>query len=305
MAQDPYQELGVARSSSADEIRQAFRKLAKQLHPDKNPGDKKSEERFKRVSAAFDILGDDEKRKKFDRGEIDADGHEQMRAPPGGFSGGGGPFQGGFRGAQFEGVDLDEILGGVFGARGGREGGFGGFDRKGADVRARLEIDLEDAIKGGKKRVSFTDGRVLDVNIPKGASDHQVLRLKGQGAPGRTTPGDALIELVIRPHPVFRRDGEGEGLVMDLPVSVPDAVLGAKVEAPTPDGPVTLTVPKGSNSGVTLRLKGRGLYDARTSKRGDLLARIVVTLPDEPDPELERFAETWRKSRPYKPRRKG
>ena len=305
MAQDPYQELGVARSASADEIRQAFRKLAKQLHPDKNPGDKKSEERFKRVSAAFDVIGDDEKRKKFDRGEIDADGHEQMRAPPGGYSTG-GPFEGGFRGAQFEGVDLDEILGGVFGARaGGGRGGFGGFDRKGQDVRARLEIELEDAIKGGKKRVSFTDGRVLDVNIPKGASDRQVLRLKGQGAPGRTAPGDALIELVIRPHPVFRREDEGSGLVMDLPVSVPDAVLGGKVEAPTPDGPVTLTVPKGSNSGVTLRLKGRGLYDPRTAKRGDLLARLVVTLPDEPDPELERFAETWRKARPYKPRRKG
>jgi len=303
LAQDPYQELGVARSASADEIRQAFRKLAKQLHPDKNPGDKKSEERFKRVSAAFDLLGDDEKRKKFDRGEIDADGHEVMRGHPnqGGYSTGGSPFQEGFN-ARFEGVDLDEILGDVFGARGGGRG-FGGFDRKGADVRAQLEIDLEEAVLGGKKRISFSDGRVLDVNIPKGATDHQVLRLKGQGSPGRTSPGDALIELVIRPHPIFRR--EGDGLVMDLPVSVPDAVLGGKVEAPTPEGPVTLTVPKGSNSGVTLRLKGRGLPDASKAKRGDLLARLVVTLPDEPDPELERFAETWRKTRPYKPRRKG
>ena len=312
MAQDPYQELGVARTASADEIRQAFRKLAKQLHPDKNPGDKKSEERFKRVSAAFDLLGDEAKRKKFDRGEIDADGHEYTRPPPDGFSAGGysgGPFQGGFGGgARFEGVDLDDILGEVFGARGGAGGGgrgFPGFDRKGQDVRARLEIDLEEAIQGGKKRVSFSDGRVLDVNIPKGAGDHQVLRLKGQGGAGRTTPGDALIELVIRPHPVFRRDGEAGDLVMDLPVSVPDAVLGGKVEAPTPEGPVTLTVPKGSNSGVTLRLKGRGLHGARGAKRGDLLARLVVTLPDEPDPELEHFAEAWRKSRPYKPRRKG
>jgi DnaJ-class molecular chaperone len=310
--QDPYQELGVSRSASADEVRRAFRKLAKQLHPDQNPGDKASEERFKRVSAAFDLLGDEEKRKKFDRGEIDAQGRETMRGFGGGFGGGGaqggGPFQqNGFQGGTFEGVDLEDILGDIFGARGGRPGagpgrGFGGFERKGADVRARLEIDLEDAVKGAKKRISFSDGRTIDVTIPKGAADGQVMRLKGQGAPGRAGPGDALIEIALRPHPVFRR--EGDGLVMDLPVSVPDAVLGAKVEAPTPEGPVTLTVPKGSNSGAVLRLKGRGLTDARTGKRGDLMARIVVTLPDPPGPELERFAETWRKERPYTPRRK-
>ncbi len=223
-----------------------------------------------------------------------------MRGFSGG-QGGGRPFQDGFQGAQFEGVNLDDILGEVFGARRGGQG-FGGFERKGSDVRARLEIDLEDAVQGARKRVSFTDGRVLDVNIPKGATDHQTLRLKGQGSPGRAGPGDALIELVIRPHPIFRR--EGESLVMDLPVTVPDAVLGGKVEAPTPDGPVTLTVPKGSNSGGTLRLKGRGLFDAAAGKRGDLLARIVVTLPDEPDVDLQRFAESWRRTRPYAPRRK-
>ncbi len=140
------------------------------------------------------------------------------------------------------------------------------------------------------------------MTIPKGAAEGQVLRLKGQGAPGRAGPGDALIEIAIRPHPVFRR--EGDNLVMDLPVSVPDAVLGAKVEAPTPEGPVTLTVPKGSNSGSTLRLKARGLPGAR-GVRGDLLARLQVMLPDSRDPELEKFAETWRKSRPYTPRRRG
>jgi DnaJ-class molecular chaperone len=140
------------------------------------------------------------------------------------------------------------------------------------------------------------------VTIPKGAADGQVLRLKGQGSPGRAGPGDALIELAIRPHPTFRR--EGDNLVMDLPVSVPDAVLGAKIEAPTPDGPVTLTVPKGSNSGSTLRLKGRGMPGPRGG-RGDLLARLVVMLPEAKDAELERFAETWRKSRPYAPRRRG
>ncbi len=304
MAQDPYQELGVSRSASADEIRRAFRKLAKQNHPDQNPGDKAAEERFKRVSAAFDIVGDPEKRKKFDAGEIDADGRETARGFSGGnpFGQGGGP--GGFRSSEFENVDLSDILGEMFGNRGGARGaagGFGGFSAKGQDVRARLEIDLEDSIAGGKKRIAFTDGRHLDVSIPKGATDGQTLRLKGQGAPGRAGPGDALIELSVRPHPVFRRDGDM--LVMDVPVSVPDAVLGGKVQAQTPDGPVTLSIPPGSNSGSTLRLKGRGAYDAK-GKRGDLLARVVVTLPDKPDEALQKFTQTWRSERPYTPKRR-
>ena len=313
MAQDPYQELGVARGASADEVRKSFRKLAKQLHPDQNPGDKKSEERFKRVSAAFDILGDEEKRKKFDRGEIDADGRETMRGfGGGGFAGqpgaGAGGFRNGAHGAQFEGVDLNDILGEVFGRGGqpGRGGGFGGgFGQpvRGADVRAELDIELEDTIQGAKKRISFSDGRVMDVNIPKGALDGQVLRLKGQGAAGRAGHGDALIELRVRPHALFRR--EGDTLTMDLPVSVPDAVLGGKIEAPTPDGPVSLSIPRNSNSGSTLRLKGRGLYDGRGGKRGDLLARLVVTLPEVTDPELVTFAEGWRKSRPYTPKKRG
>ncbi len=310
MAQDPYQELGVSRTASADEIRRAFRKLAKQLHPDQNPGDKAAEERFKRISAAFDVIGDEEKRKKFDRGEIDADGHETMRGfRPGGAGPRGGPgpgagFGGFGAGAEFEGVDLNDILGEMFGARGGgaRGAGFGGFSSRGQDVRAQVEISIEDAVKGARRRIAFSDGRTIEVTIPKGAAEGQVLRLKGQGSPGRTGPGDALIELSIAPHPVFRR--EGDALTMDVPISVPDAVLGGKVEAPTPDGPVTLTVPKGSNSGAVLRLKGRGLAGGAGAKRGDLLARLVVTLPDKPDAELEKFAESWRQSRPYSPRRK-
>ncbi len=305
MARDPYQELGVSRSASADEIRKAFRKLAKQHHPDTNPGDKAAEERFKQVSAAFDILGDAEKRKKFDAGEIDADGRETMR----GFGGGGGPFgqQSGPWGGQgrysetMEGGDLGDLFSEILGRRGGGGGGFGGFSQRGSDVRAKLEIDLEEAIHGAKKRIAFSDGRTIDVTIPKGAEEGQTLRLKGQGSPGRGGPGDAFIELVMRPHPIFRR--EGEALVMDLPVSIPDAVLGGKVEARTPDGAVTLTVPKGANSGQSLRLKGKGLSDSR-GKRGDLLARIVLMLPDKPDQELEGFAERWRKERPYTPRKK-
>jgi DnaJ-class molecular chaperone len=315
LARDPYQELGVTRGSTSDEIRKAFRKLAKQHHPDANPGDKASEEKFKRLSAAFDILGDAEKRKKFDAGEIDADGRETMRGSWGS-GGAGGPFRGGAGGgsrAEFEGVDLNDILGDIFGRGGGRPGGGpgfggfggggpgGGFSQKGGDVRAKLEIDLEEAILGAKKRISFSDGRTIDVTIPKGAQEGQTLRLKGQGSPGRSGPGDAFIEIAIKPHAVFKR--EGDVLVMDVPVTVYDAVQGGKVEAPTPEGPVTLTVPKGSNSGARLRLKGRGLPDG-AGGRGDLFARLVVTLPDQPDPKLEAFAEEWRKSRPYKPRRR-
>ena len=300
----------MSRGASADEIRKAFRKLAKQHHPDTNPGNKAAEEKFKQVSAAFDILGDAEKRKKFDAGEIDADGRETMR----GFGGGGGPWGeqgGGFGGGGFgqgrqegfENIDLSDLFGDILGGRrpmGGGRGG-GGFAARGSDVRAGLEIELEDAIHGAKKRIGFSDGRTIDVTIPAGAEEGQTLRLKGQGQPGRAGPGDALIEISIRPHPIYRR--EGAALVMDLPVSLPDAILGGKVQAPTPDGPVTLTVPKGANSGQTLRLKGKGLSDGR-GKRGDLMARLMLMLPETIPPDLEAFAETWRKDHPYTPKRR-
>ncbi|HUH09309.1 MAG TPA: DnaJ C-terminal domain-containing protein [Brevundimonas sp.] len=301
MAGDPYKELGVAKGASADEVKKAFRKLAKELHPDKNPGDKVSEERFKRITAAFDLLGDAEKRAKYDRGEIDADGREQFRAPPGGGgrSGGFGGFGGSGGRGGFEDIDLEELFG-AFGG-GGRTAGRGGFGGgKGQDVRATLDISLEDSIAGTTRRIQFSDGRMLDVAIPKGASEGQVIRLKGQGAPGRGgQAGDALIELKIAPHPVFKRDGAD--LTMDLPVSVPDAVLGGKIQVPTPEGAVMMTIPKGSNSGKMLRLKGRGAYAA--GKRGDLLAKLVVTLPETPDDDLIRFAAEWRDKRPYKPGR--
>ncbi len=300
MAQDPYVELGVSRTATADEIRKAFRALAKDLHPDRNPDNKAAEERFKRVSAAFDVVGDPEKRARFDRGEIDADGREVQR----GFGGAGGYGPGhGARDARFDGMDFDEILGGMFGGR-SRNGARSNFAMKGSDVQARLEIDLEDAIKGAVKRVVFADGRTLDVTIPKGADDGQTLRLRGQGYPGRGTAaaGDALIELSLRRHPIFRR--EDADLHMDLPISVPDAVLGAKVDAPTPDGAVSLTVPRHTNAGAVLRLKGRGAFDVETGRRGDLFAHIVIVLPEQIDAELTRFAETWRRDRPYSPTRR-
>ena len=306
MAGDPYKELGVSKGASADEIKKAFRKLAKELHPDKNPGDKAAEERFKRITAAFDLLGDAEKRAKYDRGEIDADGREQFRGVGGGQPGGGGRSGGfgGFGGSGgrggFEDIDLEELFG-AFGGGGRAKSGFGGgFGGKGQDVRATLEVSLEDAIAGTTRRIQFSDGRMLDVAIPKGASDGQTIRLKGQGAPGRGgQAGDALIELKIQPHPVFKRDGAD--LTMDLPVSVPDAVLGGKIQVPTPEGAVMMTIPKGSNSGKVLRLKGRGAY--ADGKRGDLLAKLAVTLPETSDDELIRFATEWRDKRPYKPGR--
>lgn len=296
MAGDPYKELGVARGASAAEIKSAYRKLAKQLHPDSNPGDKAAEERFKRVTAAFDILGDAGKKTKFDRGEIDADGREQFR----GFSGrpGGSPFgQGGARGA-FDDVDLEEIFGGMFGGGGGARGGSGrGFASKGQDVRATLEVSLEDSISGATRRIQFSDGRMLDVAIPKGAGDGQVIRLKGQGAPGRGGPGgDALIELKVAKHPVFTRDGAD--LTMDQPVALYDAVLGGKTPVRTPEGTVMMTIPAGSNSGKVLRLKGRGAF--HDGRRGDLLAKLMIVLP-EGDDRLTKLAEAARDEGPIKP----
>lgn len=301
MAGDPYKELGVARGASQDEIKKAFRKLAKDLHPDKNPGDKAAEDRFKRITAAFDLLGDAEKRAKFDRGEIDADGREQFRGFSGGRPGQGGfgqsPFgAGGGRGAGFENIDLDDILGGMFG--GGARPGRGGFAARGPDVRATLEISLEDSISGATRRIQFSDGRMLDVAIPKGAADGQVIRLKGQGAAGRGGDnGDALIELRIAPHPVFTRDGAD--LSMDLPVALADAVLGGKTPVRTPEGTVSVTIPKGSSSGKQLRLKGRGAYAG--GKRGDLLARLMIVLPEGDDPALTKWAQQVRDQGPIRP----
>ena len=319
MASDPYSELGVKRDASDADIQKAFRKLAKELHPDQNKDNKVAEERFKRITAAYDFLKDADKRKRFDRGEIDADGREIYRgfsgsAGSGGFGGSGGPFGGARASAGFDGVDLEDIFdmfGGGMGAAGRRTSGFGGGAApvKGSDLKIKLDIDLLDTIVGNTRRVVLSDGRTLDVNIPKGSKDGQTLRLKGQGAPapgGRGTPGDVLVDLHLKAHPIFRLDGND--LHMDLYVSLPDAILGGKAQATTPDGPVSVSIAKGSNSGAVLRLKGKGAFDAKAKgaepMRGDLFAHIVVALPDKADdiPEdLVRLAERWREQGGYSP----
>ncbi len=323
MATDPYSELGVKRDASDADIQKAFRKLAKELHPDQNKGNKAAEERFKRITAAYDFLKDSDTRKRFDRGEIDADGREIYRGFGGGGAGSGGFGGGGFgqgAGGRFEGVDLEDIFDMFGGGAGRRTGGFGGGfggqsapPAKGNDLKIKLDIDLLDTIVGNTRRVLLSDGRTVEVAIPKGSRDSQTLRLKGQGAPapgGRGTPGDALVELHLKPHPVFRVDGND--LHMDLFVSLPDAILGGKIQAPTPDGPVNVTIAPNSNSGGVMRLKGRGGFvakeGAKEAARGDLFAHIVIALPDKaadvPE-ELHDLVSRWRDRGGYTPSHPG
>jgi DnaJ-class molecular chaperone len=297
---DPYSTLGLGRTATADEIRRAYRTLAKELHPDVRPGDKQAEERFKRATAAFNLLSDPVMKSRFDRGEIDADGNERMafssrprqsaRAHAGAGAGP-GPGAGGAQDA----FDLGDIFSDLFGP------GFGNgrsYSRmRGRDIRFTLEVDFLDAINGAKRRVSLAEGRTLDVAIPAGVESGQVLRLKNQGGAGVQggPAGDALVELTVRPHSFFRR--EGQDVHMDLNVSLTEAVEGGRVQAPTPAGPVTLTIPAGSNTGKTLRLKGKGV-----AGQGDQFVRLQVMLPETPDEDLKKFVKKWPK-RDYVPLR--
>lgn len=292
MAQDPYSVLGVGRQASHDDIRAAYRKLAKQYHPDRNQGDKAAEERFKSVSGAFDIVGDEEKRKRFDRGEIDADGNERAQNPFGG--GGGSPFggrSGGFGGQR--GDDIGDIFADLFGQQGGRRGPRGPRPQKGRDVRYRLSVDFLEAARGATKRVTLQDGNTIDVNIPEGLRDGQTLRLKGRGHPGVAggPAGDVFVEVTVRDHPLFKINGDD--VTLDVPVTLKEAILGGKVQVPTPSGTVTIKVPPNTSSGTSFRLRGKGLAGAKKGGSGDLLAKTRIVLPDEPDAALLAFAEGW------------
>ena len=298
MSEDPYDILGVPRTAKAEEIRNAYRKLARKLHPDLNPGDKSAEERFKKVSAAHDILGDADKRGRFDRGEIDAQGAErpppQPEPPRWSARSGAEDYAdpSGYADLADQDELLAELLGRGFGRGRGSGRGSGSFKIRGPDIRARLEVPFLDAALGSTQRLSLPDGSTVDVKVPPGTSDHDVLRLagKGGGGIGGGPNGDLLITIMVAPHPRFRR--EGDDIVFDLPVGLSDAVLGGKVEVEAPGGTVRLSVPAGSNSGTTLRLRGRGVKRTNGTA-GDALAKLVVMLPDPPDAKLKQLVEAW------------
>lgn len=301
MTEDLYAVLGVSRAASQDEIKRRYRKLAKELHPDLNP-DKDVAERFKRVTAAYDILSDPDKRARYDRGEIDASGQERAQH----FYREYAEDPAAARFYTHEGFGDAESLHDFFeGLFGEGERGRRGFRMRarGADVSYTLPVEFLEAAKGAKKRVTVGEGHVIDLTIPPGVRDRQTLRLKGQGMPGFDggPPGDAYVEVHIRPHAFFQR--KDNNIHLELPVTLAEAVLGGKVEVPTIDGPVTMTVPKGANSGTTLRLRGKGIVDPKTGQRGDQYVRLRVVLPEKPDPELEEFVRRWSAAHPYDPRR--
>jgi DnaJ-class molecular chaperone len=301
---DPYEVLGVSKSASEAEIKKAFRGLAKKHHPDTKGGDAGAKKRFQEISAAYDIVGDKEKRAKFDQGEIDANGNPRGFDPGAhGYPGGGnardfnfawGNGEGGEAGIRPEDL-LSEIFGG--GRRGRRRQA-----RKGEDYSIAITIGFEEAARGGTRRVILPDGREVDMRIPVGVRDGQQIRLKGQGGPGSDNgpAGDLLLTVSVASHPWLTRDANN--LRMDLPVTLQEAVLGGRVNVSTLTGPVTLTVPAGSNSGTSLRLKGKGIPAHGNQAAGDLYVRLVVTLPEKPDAALKEFVADWHQD--YDPRAK-
>jgi DnaJ-class molecular chaperone len=309
MADDPYVLLAVPRTASADEIQKAFRKLAKELHPDLNPNDAAAAERFKKVSAAYELLSDSDKRARFDRGEIDGAGEPRRGYNPFG-AGAGGPFPRGGRpaggpgagpgGGPADDMGFGDIFSDLFG-RGGRPRPSG--PPRGQDVRYTLEVEFLEAVAGAKKRVSLPEGGVLDLAVPEGVEDGQTLRLKGKGRPGPrgAEAGDALVEVKIRPHKEFRR--EGNDILLELPVSIDEAVLGTRIEVATATGRVALTVPKGTSSGTVFRLRGKGVRSMTTGATGDQLVTVKIVLPPVIDEQLSYFMSEWRQKHGYDPRK--
>jgi DnaJ-class molecular chaperone len=301
MAADPYSILGVARGASEKDIKSAYRKLAKELHPDTNKDNPRATERFSEVSRAYDLLSDKEKRGQFDRGEIDADGNPTMpfgygAGPGGGFAGGPGG-QRGFGGAET--IDLGDIFGGLFGGGGG--GGFAGRGGprqapRGANVQYRLEVSFTDAATGAAQRITLSDGKTIDLKLPAGVESGTQMRLAGKGEAGPGGNGDALVTIHIKSHPYFRRDGDN--IRLDLPVTLDEAVGGAKVKVPTAEGAVMLTIAPGSSSGKVLRLKGKG-FARKDGTRGDQLVSLQIDLP-QGDADLAQRLEGWRDSRPLR-----
>ena len=306
---DPYKTLGVTKSATDAEIKKAYRALAKKLHPDLNPGDAKNEERFKAVSAAYSFLSNAEQRRRFDAGEIDATGAEM---PPRGFyrdhagTGQANRYQ---TTSNFD--DLGDFFSQAFGGRagmGGRTygGGMGGggpqVQMPGADVQYHLEVSFLDAVTGAKRTVTLPDGQSLEIGIPAGIDSGKTLRLAGRGQPGFNggPAGDALVHITVTPDALFERDGAN--ILLDLPISLDEAVLGGTVEVPTPSGRVNLRIPAGSNSGRVMRLRGKGVV-VKGRQPGDQLVTLKIMLPETIDPELAKAIEAWRKGHPYDARK--
>jgi DnaJ-class molecular chaperone len=294
LSADPYDILGVKKDASQEEIQKAYRGRAKKLHPDLNPGNKEAEEQFKALSAAYDLLSDPDKRARFDRGEIDASGAERPRQRfYRDFADAGNPYESTVGFADLAGAD--DILSEIF------AGGGANLRMRGRDVHYRLELDFLDAVNGAKRQMTLPDGSMLDVTIPPGTRDGQILRLRGKGGPGLGggPPGDTLIEVEVRPHRTFVR--KGDDIHVELPISLREAVLGTKLKVPTPTGSVTMTVPAWTNTGTTLRLKGKGV-PRPDGGRGDEYVALKIVLPQQPDPELQQFIAKWRPSPTDNPR---
>lgn len=299
---DPYQILGVPKSASADEIKSAYRKLAKKLHPDVNPGRKDIEQKFKEVTAAYDLLSDKDKRARYDRGEIDAQGQERGFAGGGNYSGtyrrgnhGGDPF------SQFGGMEgMEDIFAEFMGAGRGRRGA-GVPPQRGADVTYSLAVPFAEASLGGKRRVTMSNGKTIDVTIPPGTEEGHKLRLRGLGQEGSGGNGDAIIEIHVEPHPYFTR--KDNDILLEAPISLPEAVLGATIKVPTLSGSVAVKVPKGANTGTILRLKGKGI-PATKETSGDMLVKLKIMLPEPMTDDLADIIEKWAKKHAYDPRQK-
>jgi DnaJ-class molecular chaperone len=295
--EDPYDILGVARTASAADIQKAYRKLAKKLHPDLNPGDKAAEDKFKQLASAYDLISDPEKRKKFDSGEIDASGAERPRQEyyrDYAAAQGDHPYANSSGFADF--MDSDDGLAELLQRHAAAQA-----NRRGHDLQFRLRIGLVDAIAGATKRLTLSDGGTLDVNIPPGVVEGQILRLRGKGERGRGKggPGDALIEIEIEPDRRFTR--QGDDLHLEWPVTLSEAVLGGRIAVPTATGDVMMTVPKASNTGTILRLRGKGAPKPGGGS-GDQFVKLKIVLPKSPDPALEAFVASWEAGKTYNPR---